>query len=91
MLRKIQNKMSVGDKIIYQAETPNGWSIVIMPDNILIDNYHVGNVHIHPDPQNHSRKVELDNKNPNEIKEIILDYLEVCNGFNLEELMEMLK
>ena len=91
MLRKIQNKMSVGDKIIYHAETPNGWSIVIMPDNILIDNYHLGKAHIHPDPSNHSYKVELGRKNPNEIKEIIFDYLEICNGFKLEELMEMLK
>ena len=91
MLRKIQSKMSVGDKIIYNAETPNGWSIVIMPDNILIDNYHIGKVHIHPDPENHSYKVELGKENPDEIKEIIFDYLEICHGFNLEELMEMLK
>lgn len=40
MSRKIQNKTIVKDWIIYHAKTPNGWSIVIMPDNILIDNYH---------------------------------------------------
>ena len=37
MTRKIQNKDMIGDKLIYTAKTPNGWSIVIMPDNILID------------------------------------------------------
>ncbi len=41
MTRKIQNKHMIGDKLIYTAKTPNGWSIVIMPDNILIDNYHI--------------------------------------------------
>jgi len=35
-------------RIIFQ-ETIRGWSIVIMPDNILIDNYEHGFPHIHPD------------------------------------------
>ena len=35
MTRKIQNKHMIGDKLIYTAKTPNGWSIVIMPDNNL--------------------------------------------------------
>ena len=42
MTRKNQNKKPIGDKILYKVKTPNGWSIIIMPDNILIDNYHVG-------------------------------------------------
>ena len=91
MLRKIQNKMAVGDKIIYHAETPHGWSIVIMPDNILIDNYHIGKAHIHPNPDNHTYRVELGKDDPHEIKELIFDYLEVCHGFDIDELLEMLK
>ena len=59
MTRKIQNKDMIGDKLIYTAKTPNGWSIVIMPDNILIDNYHINKVHIHPNPKNHVHKVEI--------------------------------
>ena len=39
MTRKTQNKTIIGDKILYKVITPNGWSIIIMPDNILIDNY----------------------------------------------------
>ena len=77
MTRKIQNKDMIGDKLIYTAKTPNGWSIVIMPDNILIDNYHINKVHIHPNPKNHVHKVEIN--------------LNASNSFDVEELMEMLK
>ena len=30
---------------LYNVITPNGWSIVIMDDNILFDNYHSKGVH----------------------------------------------
>lgn len=91
MLRKTQNKLIIGDKIIYRAKTTNGWSIVIMPDNILIDNYHMNKAHIHPNPEQHVQKVELSLNNPDEIFEIIKDYLNVSEIFDVEELMEMLK
>ena len=91
MSRKTQEKSEVGDKIIYDVETPNGWSIVIMPDNILIDNYHIGKTHIHPDPSNHSHKIELKYDDSKEIKEIILDYLSICNNIDVDELLELLR
>ena len=58
MTRKKQNQIPIGDKILYKVKTPNGWSIIIMPDNILIDNYYVGKAHIHPDSQNRTYRVE---------------------------------
>lgn len=91
MSRKVQNKIILGDKIIYSAKTPNGWSIVIMPDNILIDNYHLDKAHIHPDPKNHIHKVELGKQDSQEIFEIIKDYLNISGILDIEELMEMLK
>ena len=91
MSRKKQNKSSIGDKILYKVKTPNGWSIIIMPDNILIDNYHGGKAHIHPNPQNHVCKVELSQHDCEKIYEIIKGYLNVSNEFDIEELMEMLK
>ena len=91
MTRKKQNQISIGDKILYKVKTPNGWSIIIMPDNILIDNYHVGKAHIHPDPQNHTYRVELSLQDCEKIYELIKDYLNVTNNFDIEELMEMLK
>ena len=62
-----------------------------MPDNILIDNYHINKAHIHPDPNNHSIKIELTLQNPDKIYEIIKDYLNISNIFDVEELMRMLK
>ena len=91
MTRKKQNQIPIGDKILYKVKTPNGWSIIIMPDNILIDNYHVGKAHIHPDPQNHTYRVELSLQDCEKIYEIIKDYLNVSNAFDIEELMRMLK
>ena len=91
MTRKTQNKTSVGDKILYKVKTPNGWSIIIMPDNILIDNYHVNKAHIHPNPQNHAHRVELSLQDCEEIYDIIKDYLNISKKFDVEELMEMLK
>ncbi len=91
MSRKTQSKTLIGDSILYNVKTPNGWSIIIMPDNILIDNYHVGNAHIHPDPNNHSFKIELGQQGSDKIFEIIKDYLNVSKAFDVEELVEMLK
>lgn len=91
MSRKIQNKIMIGDKLLYNVKTPNGWSIVIMPDNILIDNYHSNKAHIHPDPDNHIYKVELGQQDGDKIFEAIKDYLNVSSLFDVEELMEMLK
>lgn len=91
MTRKIQNKNRVDDRIIYTAKTSNGWSIVIMPDNIVIDNYHINKVHIHPNPSNHEYKVELSIDNPNTIEEIIKNYIHFCEKFDIDELLEMLK
>lgn len=91
MSRKTQSKTLIGDRILYNVKTPNGWSIIIMPDNILIDNYHVGNAHIHPDPNNHSFKIELGQQGSDKIFEIIKNYLNVSKAFDVEELVEMLK
>ena len=90
MTRKKKNQIPIGDKILYKVKTPNGWSIIIMPDNILIDNYHGGKAHIHPDPQNHTYRVELSIHDCEKIYELIKDYLNVTNNFDIEELMEML-
>ena len=91
MARKKQNSTSIGDKILYKIKTPNGWSIIIMPDNILIDNYPGGKAHIHPDPQNHAYRVELPIEDCEKICELIKDYLNVSKEFDIGELMEMLK
>ena len=72
MKRKTQERTNLRDWVIYRAKTPNGWSIVIMPENILIDNYHTDKAHIHPNPLVHEHKIELGIENPDEIEDINL-------------------
>ena len=91
MKRKTQDRTNLRDWVIYRAKTPNGWSIVIMPENIRIDNYHTDKAHIHPNPLVHEHKIELGIENPDEIEDIIKNYLHFCKAFNVNELMEMLK
>lgn len=91
MVRKNQSKTILQDRIIYHTKTPNGWSVVIIPDNILIDNYHTGYAHIHPDPKNHEVKIKISENNPEKIKELIFDYIRFTKKFNVEELVEMIK
>ena len=62
-----------------------------MPDNILIDNYHIGKAHIHPDPRKHECRIELNEQDSEEIFETIKDYLDICKSFDVDELIEVLK
>ena len=91
MSSKTQNKIILNDRIIYHAITSNGWSIVIMPVNILIDNYHLGYPHIHPDPENHEFKIKIKDEDSEKIKELIFDYIRFTKKFNVEELVELIK
>ena len=49
MKEQNQNVFELHNKTIYVKRSFKGWSIVIMPDKILIDNFHHGYAHIHPD------------------------------------------
>ena len=89
--KKNSRQIYIGDKIIYNVKTQNGWSIVIMPDNILIDNYYSNIAHIHPNPENHTYKINLKCQSNEEIYEIIKDYLNVSEIFDVKELVEILK
>lgn len=80
MLRKKQSSILVNGKTVYKAETPQGWAIVIMPDNILIDNYHIDKAHIHPNPKKHIIKEEISEDNPEKVYETVLrHYMKMMN------------
>lgn len=82
--------MEVNDKIVYHANTHLGWSIVIMPDNILIDNYHTHINHIHPNTKKHFIKNNLDEQDQYKILDMVLLHLDRNNGLILELLEEEL-
>lgn len=91
MLRKKQSPILVNGKTVYKAETPQGWAIAIMPDNILIDNYHIDKTHIHPNPKKHIIKEEISEDNPEKVYETVLKHLYENNGLNLEKLKRELR
>ena len=70
-------------RIIYQ-ETIRGWSIVIMPDNILLDNYEHGFPHIHPD------RAEIRTKTLYETLLIVKAHIEKYKRVELDLLREEL-
>ncbi|MBQ6218899.1 MAG: hypothetical protein IJJ47_04115 [Methanosphaera sp.] len=49
MKRNTNQDICLYEKRIIFQETIRGWSIVITPDNILIDNYEHDFQYIHPD------------------------------------------
>lgn len=69
-------------RIIFQ-ETVRGWSIVIMPDNILLDNEH-GFPHIHPD------RAEIKTKTLYETLFIVKTHIEKYKKVELDLLREEL-
>ena len=49
MKEKHMEVVEIYNKFVYKNISPKGWAIAIMPDKILIDNFHHGFAHIHPD------------------------------------------
>jgi hypothetical protein len=77
---KTSSKIIIYGKEIHLNISPKGWSIVIMPDNILIDNFHHGYTHIHPD-----RKEIITETQEDTLKKV-LEHLHENKGINLEKL-----
>lgn len=60
MQRKSQTKNTLYNKDVYIVKlVESKWSVVIMPDNIIIDNYHITYPHIHPEPDKHYLKEKI--------------------------------
>ncbi|GAA5818869.1 MAG: conserved hypothetical protein [Methanobrevibacter sp. CfCl-M3] len=74
------------NKKVYGTYNKKGWSVVIMPDEILIDNYHHGYPHIHPNRE------EIKTKTLEETLNIVLIHLDNNKGVNLKKLrMELIE
>ena len=90
MKRKTQSSVEINDKIIYHAKTPMGWSIVIMPDNILIDNYPIESAHIHPNPEKHFIRENIKEQDSKKVLSIVLLHIELNKIVNIEKLKKEL-
>lgn len=78
-------------KVIHDRESPAGWAVVVMPDYILIDNYH-GEPHIHTNPRVRARdrKVSIRTMDREEALRILLAHIEANRGINRRKLLRKL-
>jgi hypothetical protein len=84
MKKNTQNVIELYDKFVYSNNTLKGWSIVIMPDKILIDNFHHGHAHIHPD------RKEIKTKSLNDTFKIVIEHINNNKGVKYDKLREEL-
>ena len=63
----------------------------MLPDNIIIDNYHRGCVHIHPNHEKHCVYEELEQCSMLEIFEIVCLHIERNSDLYLKKLINELK
>jgi len=92
MQRKNQTKITLYNKDVYMVKLVDSkWSVVIMPDNIIIDNHHIAYPHIHHDPNKHYLKERIKVKDGNEVYNKVMDHVEKFKGLNLEKLIDELK
>lgn len=76
--------IQIYNKIVYKNISPKGWAIAIMPDKILIDNFHHGFAHIHPD------RKEIITDNLEDTFKLVFKHIEENQGVNFELLKKEL-
>jgi hypothetical protein len=91
MQEKDQITLELHGKILYKVKYKINWSIVIIPDNILIDNYHDKGGHIHHDPKKHEIQEKIKTNDLEEAYKIVHDHVEENKGLKLDQLRKELK
>ncbi len=75
------------DRTISWRRSKKGWSMVIMPDSIRIDNNH-GYCHIHIEYKKNHQNIK--DNSLEAIYAMIMDHIEINKGINLDELKKEL-
>lgn len=64
---------------------------MIMPDEILLDNYHNKEGHIHPEPENHKKETKIRFNTQAENLKIIVDHINQNKKVIIKKLIKELK
>jgi len=95
MRTKSQIKKSLYDKDVYLSEfktrTQKNWAVIIMPDNIIIDDYHKKEVHIHYDSHRHYLSEKITMTDRCEVFEKVMNHIEDNKGLDIDKLITELK
>ena len=81
MEREIRVK---GRTVLYRIVPRKGWAVVVKEDNVLIDNYHHGYPHIHPERE------PIKTDDVYEVVEIVVRHIERYGKVKLDKLREEL-
>jgi hypothetical protein len=87
MKNKNSSPLVSQDKIISWRRNKKGWSMIIMPDSIRIDNNH-GYCHIHIEYKKNYQRIK--DNSLEAIYSLIINHIEINNGINLDELKKEL-
>ncbi len=68
--------------VVYRIVPKKGWAVVVKEDNILIDNYHHGYPHIHPDRE------PIKTNDVYKVVEIVVRHIERYGRVVIEKLRE---
>jgi hypothetical protein len=82
-------QLQLHDKTIYHRKSKRGWTIVIMPDNVRIDNFH-GFSHMHMEIQGKHEPIKYDSFET--VINVVIDHIGRNKGLNKKKLrLELLK
>ncbi|MGL4669207.1 MAG: hypothetical protein ACRCVG_01220 [Methanobacteriaceae archaeon] len=90
-MSKTQTMLHLERKTIYVVTASGGWSIIIMPDEVLLDNYHNKWGHIHPNPENHKEEIIIKHNTQNENLNIVANHIKTNKKIIKKELIKELK
>ncbi len=83
----MKNQKSLQNNQIYWRQSKKGWSLIVMPESIRIDNNH-GYCHIHLKYKKNYQKIKDDSFDG--IYQLIIGHIEENNGINLDNLKKEL-
>jgi len=83
----MKNQKSLQNNQIYWRQSKKGWSLIVMPESIRIDNNH-GYCHIHLKYKKNYQTIK-DNSFDG-IYQLIIGHIEENNGINLDDLKKEL-
>ena len=90
-MSKTQTTLHLHGKTIYIVKATGGWSIIIMPDEVILDNYHNKGSHIHLNPENHKEEKEIKHTTQNENLNLVVKHIEKNKKLILNDLIKELK
>jgi hypothetical protein len=88
---KEQTTLHIQGKTIYIVTIQRGWNLIIMPDEIILDNYHNKGGHIHPEPKEHKKEIKIKFNTQTENLNMLMNHINKNKRVIIKELINELK